>query len=151
MCLNDQLSLKTINIIKKDIDKKGIKVYKVVGVRDGKYYTLYKKEPGGHGVYEKGLNHADTEKTLNQHCGTSEYKAGFHFFADKGDAERFLSMVRNANKRDSLNWSIFPGQHVLITCTVKKTWITTIGTESTSGAKSRIIVAKKAIFPKFKN
>ena len=80
-----------------------------------------------------------------------EYISGFHFFKTKTAAKRRSDAL---NKYCSRGSSLKGINYKVITCTVKKSWITEIGTESADpiGKISRdreeiIVVAKKAIFP----
>lgn len=156
MCLNSQIRIKEKNEIKKDISKDGIEVYKIVGVtKAGKYVPLYGKIIENETPYTEGLNVADTEKTIlvdrqfNRNRISKEYKTGFHFWMDREEAQRKIENIKLCYFRNTLNIRIFQGKYKLLTCIVKKSWITTIGLDDTPEGESKVIVSKKAIFPKF--
>lgn len=145
--------------IKDKIGKEGLKVYKVVVVRSGKYYPPYKNTRKS---YAEGINKAEmsaidfpvflygekasAEGIKNRVIWGSggKYQAGFHFLLSKRKAQTLF-------KRMSSFYNEFKFE--MIECIVKKEWITTVGTEEVykiydNKVYATIIVAKKAIFPK---
>ena len=146
MCLvNKYTNLKKQSITDK-IDKDGLKVYKMVARQktNKKDYPLFsvinnitKRE-----AYEKGVNIADASETIGR--DGYKYKAGFHFYKDEKAAEKIMEYI--INHRDLIP-NNYEGK--VVTCIVKKTWITSIGEEGSpiSIEKDVVIVAKKAIFP----
>lgn len=152
MCLCEILEPKVRNEIKNSIGKDGTEVYKLVGVKNEKYYPLYTGVAKcGKKPYKQGVNEANTDSTI----GTFglKYKAGFHFIRDKKLAQKAIRAVRKYFKKGTLNPSIFRGEYKVITCVVKKSWITQIGKEHMAiemGLENvPVMIAKKAIFPKF--
>lgn len=148
MCLNRLLPIKEQQRILDKIDKKGLKVYKVVWVNGEGHFPAYKTRANKNSKEFNGTMEATQVKLLCSNA-MDEYFSGFHFFKTKAAANR----LRN---------NVGKGHHKVIECHVKKSWITEIGTES--GRKSgdgdgwyrldinkqeTVIVAKKAIFPKF--
>lgn len=119
-----------------------IKVYKIVQYIYKKYYPLFirKGEP-----YKKGINEANTYNTIQAH-DSRDYKAGFHFFLNKDDARDKVYEFGYASEHDI--------DIKVITCTIKKEWITATGTENILSRlnneyiEATVIVTKKAIFPK---
>jgi hypothetical protein len=164
MCLQYKHSIKERKEVTDQIGKEGLKVYKVVAerTRDNKYLPPYSilnspsKQWVRHERYLEGLNEAYTKMRIGEIENKRLkriYRAGFHFYKQPAAAQ---------NSADYLN-KFYTGQDPeyifkVITCTVKKSWITMIGREwgirdsvYELGSKEHaevIIVAKKAIFPK---
>lgn len=152
MCLNSFLPKEEQKKIKDRIKKGGRKVYKVVGIRNGKYYPLCQNIEI---AYKEGANEAQTtERLYPLHYSTGRYNSGYHFWDSRETAEDLLDFLLELDCRNGLNSSVFQGEYKIIECIVKKSWITTIGMDSKcrdAGYYSGIcIVAKKAIFPKFR-
>lgn len=147
--------------IKKMIDKvkprKGVTVYKIVGVSDEGYHpTDYNTNQ----LFKVGVNEADTSVYIRTDgrggMGESEqpYRAGFHFYQGEREAEEALKFVRKNIKENrayisahlALWKNVLRDNYVVIACHIKKSWITTIGVDGVNG-DSVTIVTKKAIFP----
>jgi hypothetical protein len=164
MCLQYKHSIKERKEVTDQIGKEGLAVYKVVAectetkelippysVLNSPSRQWISQKP-----YTEGLNEACTKMSIGEVQGREIkriYRAGFHFYKQPAAAQ---------NSADYLN-RFFTGPNPVyifkvITCTVKKSWITMIGREwgikDTTyeiGSKEYaevIIVAKKAIFPK---
>lgn len=149
MCLKRILSKKKKKKIIDKIDGKGITVYKVVEAKEGKYYPPFLAF-NHQCPYEDGLNEARSSKIYSIRSSKIYsirgiqfmYNAGFHFFKTKAGAKRLKNRLGKY------------GSHKVVECTVKKSWITAIGTEQgydkdggwTAEDKEVIIVAKKAMF-----
>ena len=144
MCLETVDDPKTINEFKKTIPSKGITVYKVVFVGNGKYYPMheYRLIP-----FKQGLDEAITTEKIRTHIWTDNYityQAGFHFFTNKKDAEKYKKYVESNHFKDCPDFAI-------IECVIKKSWITTVGKNSICfNSYGQTVVTNKAIFPEFK-
>lgn len=139
MCLNKITNKKEIT---DTITEKGLKVYKVVEIRDGKYYPIYQHYTI---PYKEGIDIAQFYKNISTKT-IGFYKAGFHFFKTKKAADDYLKETHPIGLNIKLK---------VIICNVKKSWITATGTEIINkiiGRKysTNVIVANKAVFPKFK-
>jgi hypothetical protein len=145
MCLKTKLSIKEQNKITKDIGKEGIEVYKVVGIGVRGYHPLCIRNKGS---YKEGIDEADGGSIYD--FGIVSYKAGFHFYLTKKDADKALVEVNHCFVLNQLAEFVFQGEYKVIKCIVKKSWITTIGEDNMSGIFATTLVAKKAIFPKFR-
>ena len=144
MCLASVSDIEVKKKIKSTIPKEGMKVYKIVGVRDGKYYQLFRDKRAW---YEEGTNTAHIEKI---HASSYyKYDTGFHFFTSKEVADNYAAHISHLHKRGELNPSLFQGKYAVIECIVKKSWVTEMGMQWIKGISRRVLVAKKAIFPKF--
>jgi len=146
MCLATINSKEEIDEFKKTIPPEGITVYKVVNVYKEKYYPLflYTSIP-----FRSGLNKANTTQKIRtdrwlkydnyiyQAYDNYIYQAGFHFFTNKEDAERY-------NKWHGLHYKV-------IKCKIKKSWITSVGMNKIGEEieeYGQTVVTNKAIFPK---
>ncbi len=132
MCLSVVKSEKFLQSwLKKKSDKNGyITVYKLIDQYhdNGAYWSVYMG-----GRYKIGINVARTTK-IKARNGV-EYKAGFHFYANK---QYPISHVGSGS---------CAGHRKLIKCRVHKSWITSCGIEDNTSA----IVTNKAYFPSPKN
>ena len=154
MCLANKLDLEEKKEFTDKIDRKGIKVYKVVGVKDGEYYppAKYTLIP-----YKSGVNLA-VETTVFTVEGNSKYTTGFHFYQTKSAAKDFLDYINDLVRdhwEDTSSAARHEGEtlhkkHKVIESIVKKSWITTVGRQSSNNLSplQMVIVAEKAIFPK---
>jgi hypothetical protein len=136
MCLHELLPKEKKQKILDKIPREGLTVYKIVDTYSGKMYPMCKNISI---AYETGINEACTnsiirDRFMSNSAGFSpSYRSGFHFYKTR-DAAAKSSFWRK------------DGEAIIIKCIVKKSWITEIGKEY-----GRIVlVAKKAIFPKYK-
>ena len=136
MCLATINSKEEIDEFKKTIPPEGITVYKVVNVYKEKYYPLflYTSIP-----FRSGLNKANTTQKIrtDRWLKYGFYQAGFHFFINKEDAEKF-------NKWHGFHYEV-------IECIIKKEWITSMGMNKIGEEieeYGQTVVTNKAIFPK---
>jgi hypothetical protein len=144
MCLEHRLPKNKANKIIDKIPPEGIKVYKIVKCGSVHYHPIHRYE---FGPYNEGVNKAQT-KQISAWEG-EKYMAGFHFYMNEKNAKYIL------NKE----WGDSVYTFKLIECIVKKSWITAIGHEVVFKTvhgdfddvylTTTVIVAKKAIFPKF--
>jgi hypothetical protein len=133
MCLHKLLPKEQKQKILDKISREGITVYKVVRMGNlNRIYPLYRF------VYDEfrpGKNEAKTHKRIaienSPRKSKNLYKSGFHFYKTKKSAIKKQMDYSNS---------------IIIKCIVKKSWITEIGKEH----DGIVIVAKKAIFPEYK-
>lgn len=146
MCLCEVDTNRKRNKIKDTIPEEGLEVYKIVGVKDGKYYPIYQKidEP-----YEKGLCEADVDNRIavSMSCPSIYYTAGFHFWMKKDLAEKRLGTLNRWAEKGELVSRMFQGPFELITCIVKKEWVTETGMDDTDWIPERALVSHTVIFP----
>ena len=154
MCLNGIITGKKKKTFIDNITKDGIKVYKIVGVEENKYYPPMKKTSQ---AYEDGLNILKDENMISINGWNIYYKAGFHFYTRKIDAQERLKKLKELLKIDpdirfimESRGKDFRQRYVIIECIVKKSWINAYGYDDFF-QKRPTIVAKKAIFPPFNN
>lgn len=159
MCLQKK---KTLEQIKKFISeipvKKGIKVYKVVGVEKKEYFPPVANTKIS---YKTGSNDAIQVPLGTYDNRNEEYDAGFHFFVSRDAAETYLNYMENivvigyegAALAAKDRGEIFYKKYQVIECIVKKSWITMIGVQPAKSGfdapERTVVVAKKAIFPAF--
>lgn len=133
MCLHKITSKKAV---KDTVTKDGLKVYKIVEIQDNKCFAAFRYN----GIpYKEGINIARTTIKISTK-DSKYYQSGFHFFKTKEEA------------KDRLEHTPLNNNLKVIICTIKKSWITAVGVEKYYGTDSHekiVIVAKKAIFPKF--
>ena len=141
-----------------------VKVYKVVAERisNKEYIPPYSilNSPSRKYIdptpYKEGLNEAVTLWNIGEvktDLIDNIYRSGFHFYKDKAKARQ---SARYMNKFNTGKKPVF--KFKVVTCTVKKEWITAIGKQwgitrgrydiMDSTAMSNIIVTNKVIFPK---
>ena len=136
MCLNSVKSDTILNKIKDTIPEDGLKVYKVVEVKDDKYHPLYQNR---YISFAEGENRAYTR--LNIMAFTMEYyRSGFHFWLKKEDANRNCTILCRTYRYNFKKFKV-------IECIVKKEWITAVGKNTLCENLRTAIVACKAIFP----
>jgi hypothetical protein len=166
MCLQYKHSIKERKEVTDQIGRKGLSVYKVVAESiETKEclppYSIFKpqnrrikKQP-----YKEGLNEVSDDgywicnfpiPTVNK---KHLYRPGFHFYKQPAAAQDTADYLSKYFK--------FEYKFKVITCIVKKSWITMIGREwgirdkvyewGNKDLTEVIIVAKKAIFPKMNN
>ena len=153
MCLDYKLSEDKKQQILDDIPPEGIEVYKVVITRGTEYYPLFMDNiiP-----YDKGIDNAVKMKIplgLSNGCNNGysplkdeKYTSGFHFFKDRDGAKKLLEFGDRYWRKTY--------KYEIITCIVKKSWITEIGEEmgfidgKFTAEFETVIVAEKAIFPR---
>lgn len=139
MCLDNFIKLKKKTKIMDSIPEEGMVVYKVVNVDlpNRLYNPIYAL-----GEYIEGIQEASISEMVSTHG--VRYRSGFHFYRDKRDAQGLMKIIG--------------GKVKIIECIVKKEWISQIGTEISFSSSffwnlfhwnSIVIVANKAIFPKF--
>ena len=155
MCLREKFSIIDRKAITDKIGSDGIKVYKVVGVGDGYYSSAFVPNQQ---MFDEGVNGADTSHQIEIHGGS--YKSGFHLFKNRADAKHRLddmNKLLETQRRFQLDRAAELGvetfdEYRVITCTVKKSWITMIGKDikDSNHKLATSIIAKKAIFPKFR-
>lgn len=142
MCLETVDKKEVTDKIKKLIGKNGIKVYKMVAKSISRYYPLYQNThiPFGAGRSEAFI----TTRIKSGKDRREDYQAGYHFWFKKEDAEKCKMRANRCCLK-------------VIECTVKKSWITATGmnemhydTTEKKRVFGKTIVAKKAIFPEFK-
>ena len=123
MCLRTKLSIKDKKAFLAD-KSEWIKVYKEI---DSFLEDKWKAAFISYFYYDSGLNICPKPKSKIS-CGNAatQYTPYYHFYAN----------------RPKHIWN-----HRLITCYVKKSWISTIGKEGVS--LSTVVVARKAIFPTY--
>ena len=140
MCLRNKLTNKEQKKILDKIDRKGIKVYKVVvEALKGEHPQSQRRWEGykspytnvGMTIYEDGINVAKQQKINTLADYNETYTSGFHFYKSKSAAEktayRFNLRLENLSKS---NFGLILGhQYTVVECIVKKSWITTIGEE----------------------
>lgn len=143
-------------MISKVKPRKGMTVYKIVGVSDEGYHpTDFNTKL----IFKVGVNEADTSIEIftdGRSMGESNqlYKSGFHFYQGKEEAERALIFVHENIKENrthvkahlALYGNVLRDNYVVISCHIKKSWITAIGVDGIEGEQVTII-ARKAIFP----
>lgn len=154
MCLRSKFTKKLKKEFLDTIHREGLTVYKIVGIGVSNYFPPCKrtKEP-----YAEGIVEADTSISIEMY-NSSKYKAGFHFYVSLEDAKWGLSLVRGSIK-NSLQVNIkdakargekIRNNYTVIECVAKKSWITAVGKDTMAGhSNCTVLVAKKAIFPKF--
>jgi len=156
MCLDAPNIEEIQEKIKATIPEDGLVVYKVVGMKDDKYYPIHKKIRV---PYEEGIDVAQVAKTKSIwfRCSMDvpsrsdrAYFSGYHFWMEKKSAKKLLEKIKDYQHRGRLNQHMFEGEYTIISCIVKKEWITEIGPETVENFKGRVVVAEEAIFPKFK-
>ena len=152
MCLSRKFALDDLRDLLNLIPKEGRVVYKIVGVARGKYYpvAINTRTP-----FKVGSDSADTHESVLSLYG-EKYKAGFHFFQIKEEAEETLRLVRRRSKDTKANKSVRANmreanellrkEYKVIECRIKKSWVTAIGVDGIDG-EDITIVTKKAIFP----
>jgi len=125
-----------------------------VAYDNGDYYPIAKhtRTP-----FKVGVNEADTSVELDiANDVTQKYNSGFHFFTTKKGAKLFLEGVEERVRMYAAEIARHAEEDgeqlrvdfVIITCTVKKSWITTVGSDGIGyDIFGKAIVAKKAIFP----
>lgn len=156
MCLDNKLSQKDRKIITDQIGQDGITVYKVVAVTSKGHYP-----PASHTLipYDDGLNEAiQTQINVGDGKEQSFYQTGFHFFQTKKEAEGYLEYMEDLvinHYEELVRWidkgETFHKKYKVIECKIKKSWITMIGRQAnTHSSMATVIVAKKAVFPKFR-
>lgn len=147
MCLTILDGEKKRNKIKNSIPEEGLKVYKLVGVKYGKYFPILMHDIG---VFTEGVNKAITSGRLYSFNQNRHYVAGFHFWMSRKSAEKYLEKIMRLKVAGSLNPKMIHELYEIIECIVKKSWVTATGKDGQDGYKRNALVAKKAIFPKFK-
>ena len=152
MCLMTTLAKNEKDKILRNITKNGKKVFKVVRVVDGKYYPLFQY----HDIpFEEGPMEAIQKEKIcmDWYADYKEYKAGFHFWIHRKDAQKVVENIKRSQKRHrhTLLEQFQNNAGIrIITCIVKKSWINVMGNDATAGYEGKAIVAKKAIFPIFR-
>lgn len=142
MCLNSVDTTEVQDKFKNSIPEDGLTVYKVVEVKYGKYYPIYKRYEI---MFKEGINEAYIETVILAIRGdyNEYYQSGFHFWLTKKTAKESLNNMVEIH--------IGKLSFTIIECKVKKEWIETIGKNIVRfGLTARAIVAKYAIFPVFK-
>ena len=152
MCLAIKFSPEDLRDLTNLIPKEGKIVYKVVGVARGKYYPLASNTRIPFGV---GPDSVNTSESLDIEWG-QRYKAGFHFFQIKKEAEALLGLIRrrfkiqeeNKNIRSNMRKAneLIRNEYKVIECKIKKSWVTSVGVDGVD-SDSVAIVTNKAIFP----
>jgi hypothetical protein len=152
MCLTTKFSLEGLKELLDLIPKEGKVVYKVVGVARGKYYPVAVKTRT---PFKVGSDSADTHEPIITSYG-HKYKAGFHFFQIKKEAEETLQLIRYRTKNIKRNKivrsnmreanELIRKEYKVIECRIKRSWVTAVGLDG-ADSDSVTIVAKKAIFP----
>ncbi len=146
MCLRRKLSEDDKKKIIDKIDKKGMKVYKLVKVMDSVYYPIYFNV---NRPYEEGVNEAEVGNVWTSY-GFS-YSSGYHFYKSERTANRHCEHMSRSIGTRAACYSI-----KVIECIVKKSWVSEIGTQCgvmkngrlAKRDRVKVVVAKKAIFPK---
>ena len=90
---------------------------------------------------------------MDWYAGYKEYRAGFHFWIHRKDAQKVLENIKWSQKRHKstlLDQFQNEVEIKIITCIVKKSWINVMGIDTTAGEQAKAIVAEKAIFPIFR-
>ena len=115
---------------------------------NNRYYPLFYNinEPFYEGMMEVDKNARETIGLFPYRY----YKAGFHFWLHKKDAEKVANHIIKNQKRGEVTKRFLNVGIKIITCIVKKSWVITIGTDRTCDHHGKVLVAKKAFFPKFK-
>lgn len=149
MCVKTLIPKKNKDRIINKITKNGKKVYKAVRVIDGKYYPLFQNY---NTPYNEGVMDADQEamESLSWRENFKQYKAGFHFWLHKKDADTIVKDLRDSQGRSSLRKQFVNGEFKVIQCIVKKSWVNILGIDETMDIEGKVLVAKRAIFPKFR-
>jgi hypothetical protein len=152
MCLNRRFSFKDQGDLINLIPKEGKIVYKVVGVAKGKYYPIVSNTRT---PFRVGIDSADTSEPLETEWN-QRYKAGFHFFQIKKEADELLSLIRRRFKLQKTNKTVrsnmrkanelVRNEYKVIECRIKKSWVTAVGVDGVD-SDSITIVTNKAIFP----
>ena len=151
MCLNTKHTNQRKKFLTSDIDRKGLKVYKIVArhTASGKDYPLFsiintitRRKP-----YKEGLNEANTSRILDAGMGWNsfQYVSGFHFYREQKAATEMIKYIVGM-KRDIVRRNY---ELKIVECIIKKSWITAVGTEDgiLGIEEQTVIVSKKAIFP----
>ena len=168
MCLDITLTDKKIKDYIDHVPAEGRKVYKVVAIEDGQYFPFCVNT---HIPFVEGINKADTMASIRcEHTRTgdyfvSRYDSGYHFFASKEIAKKYLKKMKNriemrlehaqkfGDNVGDVAVEKYRAELAIITCTIKREWITAVGMDGSYGydkdGRGKAIVAKKAIFPKF--
>lgn len=146
MCLTALDSAKERKEIKDSIGKDGMKVYKVVGIKDGRYYPVIRQI---HTPYSEGVGEADTSGTVGVASKNEYYQSGFHFWVTSESAKKYLKKIKDLKRKWKLNPDVFQGPYKVIECVVKKSWITATGEDGLNCELKAVVVTSKAIFPKF--
>jgi len=138
----------------KEIEKlpENMIVYKIAVIKysqDGKYEGKYFSPSRGLMAepYHEGLNIADTSgiiRRLIKPLTFLSYQAGFHFFLDKKDAEEMYNELKYLRNVRILECQIVRKNITAMGIQLKKKTIYSI-----TGKPRRVIVASKAVFPKF--
>ena len=149
MCLKENKSPEDRKELLKDVTRDGMTVYKIAGVRDGRYYPLCMNKDE---TYGEGLVDADTSQRISYFYCNGYYQSGFHFFMNKDVAKKLMRTIRRYYKKKKLPANFFQGKYKIIECIVKKSWITKIGPDQMTNTETDsdtelVVVAKKAIFP----
>lgn len=142
MCMETVDKIRITDKLRDTITEDGMKVYKVVEIHEGnnitQYYPVYRQT---HTPFREGTNAALITGITT--AGKEHYLSGFHFWLRKKDAIN--------NQRGMM------ANTVVIECIVKKAWVTSTGQNEMffdvierRTMKGKTIIAKKAIFPKFK-
>jgi len=129
MCLSVLLNNKEKKEILDSIKKEGLKVYKIVNLRENKFHPISRHMDV---PYDEGNNEANTVEILSVGgWGQKKYNSGFHFFKELIDAEKYLKTFDEIVKYHKMKYSTadYPN-FKLIECMVKKSWITAIGKEA---------------------
>jgi hypothetical protein len=171
MCLGFSMNETTLKSILENMGDGYITVYKIVDKRTDGYYPPYANR---NVPYKDGENVADTSKDISygmipRYANSPDtYKSGFHFIRNRERADLILRILKQRaedaelrNKKMGTSYipktadSRIPN-FALIECKVKRDWISTMGPELLPIEEpSRhdiytVVVADKAIFPKFK-
>lgn len=155
MCLYTKYPIARRKSILNNAPLGDIKAYKVVGVGERAYYSVFVNN----GIpYNEGINEADTSKKIEMRRG--DYRSGFHFFKSRLTAERRLQEIQKMLKNDrekcmrsaKAQGLIMFEEYKIITCTIKRSWISMMGREGYLQLRDEltVFVSKKAIFPKFR-
>lgn len=156
MCLDSKMIVKERKEVTDEIGDDGISVYKVVGIDDEGYYppVKYTKTP-----YANGINEAVKTQLNISHKHRDHYQTGFHFYMTREIACQYLKYMEylvadhhnSVLEQSEKDGERFHLKYKVIECKVKKSWITMVGRKVSRqwGQPEVVIVAKKAIFPKF--
>jgi hypothetical protein len=149
MCLQEIYWLDKQNETLKEIPGSGLEVYKVVVKKDdGKYYPLFGKIYDKLEPYQEGLNEADTSVQIII-AGNAKYMSGFHFWTSLKVANETRNYMDRLKRICHLNSLVPKGELHVITCLIKKEWITIIGRDEAIDNRptEEVMVAKQAVFP----